>query len=678
MDNRKTKKNRFFKAFLIATTIPFFGGIGLAFGLYYYLTIDLPNLSTLQGYNPNIVTKVYSQDGQVIGEFYIERRTVVPISRMPKHLIYAFLAAEDARFFQHEGVDYWSILRAIYKNIAAGRIVQGGSTITQQVAKSFFLTPERSISRKIREVVLAHRIENNLSKEDILHLYHNQIYLGNGAYGVQSATETYFGKDVEELNLAEAALLAGLPKAPSRYSPYHHPDVAKARQTYVIERMLEERLITRKEGELALRHPLKFRPKEIRSLWVGPYFTEHIRRYIEERYGGDLLYRGGLQVYTTLNVELQKAANEAVKLGLREHDRRRGYRGPIKQLSKREEIDSFLEKGREDLSKRPLQKGRVYQGLVTGVNIRGRYIEVAIDSKTKGRITFEDIEWARLFNPTDNPDGGTRKEINQVIKKGDVIEVGIKEPPDGGNILPLTLEQDPLAQAALVAIDPATGLVKAMVGGGDFSKSQFNRVVQSRRQPGSAFKPIIYTAALDKGYTPASVIVDSPLVFEEALKGEDWRPRNFDEKFYGPTTFRFALTHSRNVVTIKILKDIGIDHVLEYARWFGIQSPLTRDLSLALGSSGVSLLELTSAFSVFANYGVRSEPIFTTKITDRSGNILEEDMPLNESLNESIRGRPTSQEVISPQTAYIMTTLLQGVIQEGTGRRAKALGRPAA
>jgi len=662
-DNNKKQRTGLVKALFIITSILSFGTTVFLLGGYYYLTKDLPDLNTLQGYNPNIITKVYSEDGQVVGEFYIERRIVVPLSRMPRHLINAFLAAEDARFFQHEGVDYRSILRALYRNITAGRIVQGGSTITQQVAKSFFLTPERSISRKLREAVLAYRIERNLSKEEILHLYLNQIYLGNGAYGVQAAAETYFGRDVEELNISEAALLAGLPKAPSRYSPYHHPDVARMRQAYVVERMMEEGFITREEAEKALDYRLNLKPKEMRSLWVGPYFTEHVRRYIEEKYGEDLLYRGGLQVYTTLDVELQKAANEAIRLGLQGHDRRRGYRGPIKHLA-REEVDRFLEEVEEELARTPLKTGRPYQAVVTAVNTRDGYIAVAI-GKRKGRIAFEDMEWARLYNPTNDPDGGRIREIGEVIKKGDVIEVSIKEVPQVGDTIPLVLEQTPLAQAALIAMEPSTGFIKALVGGGDFSKTQFNRAIQSKRQPGSAFKPIIYSAALDNGYTPSSVIIDSPLVFEEAPQGEDWRPRNFDERFYGPTTFRFALTHSRNVVTIKILKDIGVNYVIDYAKALGIQSPLTRDLSLALGSSGVSLLELVSAYSVFANYGTRVEPIFITRITDKDGVVLEENLA-------------TSQQVISPQTAYIMTTLLQGVIQEGTGKRAKALGRPAA
>lgn len=649
--------------------------------IYLYFASVLPQLNSLHEYNPNIITKIYSGDGQVIGEFYIERRIVVPFSKIPTRLIKAFLAAEDAQFYQHKGIDYWSVLRAFYRNITAGRIVQGGSTITQQVAKSFFLTPERNIGRKIKEALLAYRIEKSLSKDDILHLYLNQIYLGNGAYGVQAASEAYFGKDVENLSLAEAALLAGLPKAPSKYSPYHYPDVAKQRQEYVLRRMIEEGYITKDEEEKALRYTFKLKPKEIRSLWVGPYFTEHVRRYIDEKYGEDLLYRGGLQVYTTLNVELQEAANEAAAFGLKEHDKRRGYRGPVKRLAKKDEMDAFLTEAITALNGKPLEMEKLYEGLVTTVNTQEQYFEVKIGAH-KARLAFEDAAWAKLYNPTDDPDSGKIQDITRVIKIGDVVRVAVKSAPNlvpaglnqESEFISVTLEQEPLTQASLIALEPATGYVRAMIGGADFTKSQFNRAVQAKRQPGSAFKPIIYAAALDKGYTAASVIIDSPIIFEETAKGPEtgvdmateWKPRNFEEKFYGPTTFRQALTHSRNVVTVKILKDIGAGYAIEYAKKLGIQSPLANDLSLALGSSSLSLLELTSAYSTFANMGKRAEPIFITKITDKAGNILEE------------TPAPTLQDVLSPQTAFIMTNLLQGVIQEGTGQRAKALGRPAA
>jgi penicillin-binding protein 1A len=419
-------------------------------GIYYYLTKDLPSLNALYDYRPNLITKAYSHDGQVIGEFYIERRIVVSLSRMPRHLVDAFIAVEDANFFEHEGVDYLSIMRALYKNITAGRIVQGGSTITQQVARSFFLTPERRISRKIRETILAYRIEKNLSKEDILHLYMNQIYLGNGAYGVQAAAENYFGKNVEELSVAESALFAGLPKAPSRYSPYTNPELAKKRHEFVLTRMLEEGYITREQADEALNEPLGLKPKAIRSLWVGPYFTEHIRRYIEEKYGEDLLYKGGLHVYTTMDVELQKAANKAVDYGLRAHDKRRGYRGPVMTLTSKYDIESFREEGAKKLLERPLEVGKIYRAVITGLNWEDKSLTVGLGNY-QGFITRPDMAWARLYNPTHDPDGAVKVALESIFNIGDLVEVRVKAlPEDESDPIPLRLEQGPLAQGALL------------------------------------------------------------------------------------------------------------------------------------------------------------------------------------------------------------------------------------
>ncbi len=639
-------------------------------GFYFYFTRDLPSVSVLSEYKPNLITRVYSRDGEVIGEFYIERRIVVPLQRMPEHLVNAFIAAEDAKFFEHKGIDYLGILRALYKNLKSGRIVQGGSTITQQVARSFFLSPEKTLSRKIREAILAHRIESRLTKEEILYLYLNQIYLGNGAYGVQAASEIYFGKDVSELTIAEAALLAGLPKAPSRYSPYTNPSLARMRQEFVIKRMLEEGFINRKQAEEALREKLILKPRRPRNLWVGPYFTEYVRRYVEEKYGDSMLYKGGLNIYTTLDVRLQKIANRAVDYGRRAYDKRRGFRGAEKVLLTREEIAPFLKKVEERIKKYPIEPGRIYKALVLGVDRKSRSVIVAIGTSHRGIIRYQDLKWARLYNPTNDPDGGELvTNPLHLFHPGDVIEVRIKALPEEDYMLiPCTLEQEPLIEAALLVMDPQTGYVLAMVGGSDFSKTQFNRAIQSRRQPGSAFKPIIYAAALDRGFTPATVVVDSPLVFEEVKeegKGLDWKPRNFEERFHGPTTIREALAKSRNVVTVKVLKSIGVDYVVSYARRLGIESALSRDLSIALGSSGVSLLELVRAYSTFANLGKRPEPLFITRIEDRYGNVLEEHAP-------------HAEDAISPQTAYIITNLLQGVVERGTGWRARALKRPVA
>ncbi|MBI5233150.1 MAG: PBP1A family penicillin-binding protein [Deltaproteobacteria bacterium] len=627
-----------------------------------HIARGLPSVQSLVDYHPNLATRIYASDGSPIAEFFTERRIVVPLGKIPDHVIKAFLAAEDARFFEHKGLDYTGILRAFVKNMLAGKVVQGGSTITQQVVKGFFLSSEKTLDRKLREAILAFRIEKNLSKDEILHLYLNQIYLGNGAYGLEAAAQSYFGKDVEELDLSEGSLLAGLPKAPSRYSPYNNIQAAKERQRFVLDQMIEEKMITKEDADKTFNKPFKLKPRRAETLWSGPYFTEHVRRHIEEKYGEDLLYKGGLHVYTTMDIEMQRAANEAIGYGLEAHDRRRGFRGPLYTLKSKDEQESFKEETDKELKKRPLEPGLKFKAMVVSLNAKEKTATVSIGSK-KGVIPALDLNWARLYNPADTPEGGRLAELNDIFHAGDVIEVSVVSVNPRGYVL-LGLAQEPKAQAAFIAMEPETGFVRAMVGGADFSKSSFNRAIQAKRQPGSAFKPIIYAAAIDKGYTPATIVMDSPIVFEGAMD-EDWKPKNFEEKFHGPTTIREALTKSRNVVTIKVLKDIGIDSAISSARKLGITSPIERNLSLALGSSSVSLLELTRAFAVFANRGQRTEPIFITRITDSKGAILEENL---------VR----SEKVLSPETAYIMTSLMEGVVQRGTAWRAKAIGRPSA
>jgi penicillin-binding protein 1A len=560
----KTVKSNFFekavKFFITAMMISITALMVFGVTSYFYFTHDLPSIGSMKDYKPPIVTKIFSEEGEIIGEFFNEKREVVSLDRVPNYLIQAFIAGEDARFFQHKGLDYLAILRALYRNIFSGEIVQGGSTITQQVVKSLLLSPEKSFTRKIREAILAYKIEKYLTKEEILFLYLNQIYLGHGAYGVASAAENYFGKNIEELNITEAALLAGLPQAPSKNSPYQHPQQAKKRQVYILNRMAEEGFISPSEAIKAAQTPYIIRSKEKPSIEKAPHFVEYIRRYIEEKYGKDTLYKNGLQVFTTIDLYFQRMAQEGMESGL-------------KEIEKREKYPSA------------------------------------------------DI--------------------------------------------PLTPE------GALVCFDLENGFVKAMVGGRDFKKSQFNRATQARRQTGSAFKPIVYASALDKGFTPASIIVDSPIVFEWGDK--KWKPKNFEGKFSGPITLRNALTHSVNVVTVKIAQEVGTDYIRDYAKKLGISSPLYNNLSMALGSSSISLYELTKAYGVFANQGKVFKPIFIKKILDRDGNLLEENFPLFYSQESSEEEQP-----LTPQTAFLMTYLLKGVVQHGTGWRARSLGRPVA
>jgi len=632
-------------------------------GTYFYFTKDLPEITSLKEYRPPIITTVYSDDNRRIAEFFKEKRIVIPLSKMPKMLIDAFVAAEDARFFEHKGIDLFGVFRALLKNIEAGTIIQGGSTITQQVAKSFFLSPERSYGRKIREAFLAYRIDGAFTKEEILFLYLNQIYLGHGAYGVEGAAENYFGKTAQEMNLAECALLAGLPQAPSRYSPFVHPEQARQRQVYALNRMVEEGYITNLQATEAVTHKLDIKPRRNWYIEEAPYYTEHIRRYVEKKYGSDVLYNHGLQVYSAVNLEMQMAAREAVNMGLAELDKRQGYRGPIRHLAS-EEIETVSEQIQKTVDAQPLEPDRLVQGIVVGINDEEAMATIRMGNEL-GYLPLDNMRWARKPDPEVAYSANQVQKIRDVLKVADLILVGLQGKNKEVGLWDLRLEQLPEAEAALLCMETETGYVKAMIGGRDFRVSQFNRAIQSKRQPGSAFKPIIYAAALDKGYTAATVIIDSPIVFQDTERDTTWKPRNYGEKFYGPTLLRTALAHSRNVVTIKILRDIGINYVIDYAKRLGIESNINRDLSIALGSSGISLLELVQAHAVFANQGYRNTPYFLTKIVDRDGNVLEQN-------------NPESEKVIDKTTAYIITNLLEGVIQHGTGWRAKALGRPAA
>ena len=594
---------------IMAIFLMFIGMIAMV-GVYIYLSDDLPKITSLTDYHPSIITTVYSDDNRKIAEFYKERRIVVPLSDIPLQLQQAFVAAEDARFYKHQGIDFLSIVRAFIKNLQAGTIVQGGSTITQQVTKSFLLTPERSYERKIKEAILAYRIDKAFSKEEILYLYLNQIYLGHGAYGVEAAAENYFGKSVSELNLAECAILAGLPQAPSRYSPFRHPELAKQRQIYVLNRMLAEGFINNTEVTEAIDVKMDIKPRRNWYIEEVPIYTEHIRRYVESKYGADALYTQGLKIYAAVNIEMQKAARKQIEKGLRELDRREGYRGPESHISI-EEIEHFSDQLQATYQDTPLVEGASTKGVVIDVDDKAGQATIRMGD-ARGTISLDDIRWARKPNVNLAYYQTSVKKVSSVLETGDLVLV-ILNKKNKNDFWELSLDQNPETESALVCIEAETGLVKVMVGGRNFTESQFNRAIQSRRQPGSAFKPIIYAAALDHGYTAASEIIDSPIVFEDQVNDFTWKPKNYGKKFYGPTLLREALAKSRNVVTIKILQDIGINTCIDYARKLGITSELTKDLSLALGSSGVSLLELVNAYAVFANQGYLVEPAFITK-----------------------------------------------------------------
>lgn len=632
-------------------------------GYIFYLLAKLPRVDSLTDYKPPIVSQVYGDDGTLVGEFYLERRIVVPLNKMPRKLIQAFVAAEDANFYSHKGIDYFGIVRAAVKNLLSGRKKEGASTITQQVTKSMLLTPEKSYARKIKEAILAKRMEERLSKDEILYLYLNQIYLGGGAYGVQAAAETYFGKNVEQLNLAEVAILAGLPKAPNTYSPIKHFDRAKERQAYVLDRMVKEAFITPAEAEHARKTPITIQTMKKVNSEQSAYYLEHLRIQLEERYGEDQLYKGGLKIYTTMNANMQKAAYESLRNGLKTVDKRQGFRGAQKYL-KESEVEAFCEKIEDGIDVEALKTGNTYTGVVVGFNPEKGEALVRVGERT-GILNRKNMAWAGklgMINKYGKPDKGNRS-----LTLGSVIEVSVVAPEnvkDKGGAL-FALDQTPDVQAALVAIDPRNGGVKAMVGGYDFRKSQFNRVIQAKRNAGSAFKPIIYAAALDKGMTPATVIDDSEVEYPDGT-GKMWRPKNYDGTFRGPVTMREALTHSINIVSVKILDQIGVSYAAEYAQKLGFTTQIPANLALALGAVSVSPFELTSAYTVFANKGQLLPKVFITRVTDSSGNILQETRPAS------------PVPVISTETSYLITNLMQSVVTSGTGHRASVLGRPVA
>jgi len=657
-------------------------GVALLIGAYFYVSTTLPEVETLAtSYHPPLITRIHADDGAIIAEYSHERRILVPFEKIPKPLVQAFVAAEDASFFKHQGIDFVSIIRAALKNMKAGGIAQGGSTITQQVAKKLLLTSERTFTRKFKEAILAWRMEKVLTKQEILYLYLNQIYLGHRAYGVEAAAENYFDKNVEELTLAESAILAGLPQAPSRYSPYRHYKRAMKRQKYVLERMVKEGFISANESAQAAAETVEIKPRLNNLLEVTAYFNEQVRRYLEKRFGEEVLYTGGLQVETSINLKMQQFARQAVQENLRAHDKRRGYRSITKVLDQNA-IDQFLTAQTEKFREEPLGIGSYTQAIVVGRE--KDQLLCKLGAKT-GTISIKESKWAapiEFVTPVEEANvsenaRGARFQFGALI---DVKIVDLKS-----DSLKLSLEQQPLAQGALVAIDPFSGQIKAMVGGFDFKKSQYNRAIQAKRLPGSAIKPIIYAAALDRGYTPASIINDTPLIYRyhkaDTGKLVEWKPKNYEEKFYGPTSFRHALAHSRNVVTIRILEDIGVNYAANYATKLGIETPLQRDLSMALGSTAVTPLEMLTAYTVFANGGVLVPPTYITRIRDRNGRILESIDPADFATGmapDQYLIRKPPHRVISPETAYLITNILESVVREGTGWRARAINRPSA
>lgn len=654
----------------------------LVIGYIEYIFKGLPVITTLVEYKPKLTTRIYSSDGVIIGELYEERR-YPPEKDLPDYVKKAFVGAEDANFYKHHGVSITGILRALVKNLLAGEVVQGGSTITQQVTRSIILSPERTFTRKIREIILSYRLEKFLSKDEILTLYLNQIYLGNNSYGIEAASETYFQKPAKELTLAEASFLAGMPKAPSRYNPFVNPEQLKERQKYVLSRMVEEGFITQEEAERAYKEPVTFKRYK-NPQKVIQYFIDAVKAFLLREVNDEILSTGGLKIYTTLNSRFQNYAVEALTKGLKELDKRQGFRGPLKHLQENE-INDFVKSLESELvtnvdavtisltsDGRPaysplkvneFKKGNIYTAVVTKVDSKNKFVEV-ITGGGKGKISFKDIEWAH--EPDPEVDGTWIKLTDPAtqFKPGDVIKVRLLESTKDGFLF--SLEQEPLSESAILALEGCK--VRAMSGGYDYTRSQFNRALQAKRQPGSAIKPILYASAIAKGYTPSSVLLDAPITFEES---SDWKPHNYEETFSGPIIFRNALIVSKNNPTVRLLWDIGIDYFVEYMKKLGIEEPKEKNLTLALGSLSVSLKDLVRAYNVFARGGVLCpDIIIVERVEDWKGRLI-----YDYTLDERFSDYP---QVISPQEAYIITHLMEDVVEEGTGWRAKALNRPSA
>ncbi len=710
--------------------------------VFYALILrDLPEINTLRDYRPNLITRVRGVDGSEIASFAKERRIVVSIEDIPDHVVQAFIAAEDSSFYDHEGLDYTGILRAAFTNLRAGRVRQGGSTITQQVAKTFLLSSDRNYVRKLKDMVLAMRIEQALNKNEILYLYLNQIYLGSGAYGIEAAAQTYFARSARELTLAESALIAGLVPAPSKYTPRNSTENAFKRQRFVLRRLEEEGFISPSERALAVTQRLEFHhPERVETTIASAYFVEEVRRYLVQRYGSDTLLTGGLEVKTTLDPGRQRDAYYAVRKGLRAHDRRTGYRGPIRNVPRYEWTEVLAQLG-EESEQRPRTSSDLWRALVMQVDDEANEVRLAVGPRRETVLALEDLKWARV--PDTSLDGIVPrvKRVSQALHVGDLVwlekvgerpaEVDATPVPvdpadellsdffDGVQVaepepIPIfELYQEPKAEGSLVSIDLETKYLLTMIGGYDFERSQFNRALQSRRQPGSAFKAVIYAAALEQGYTPATIVYDTPIVYVDENSGFQWKPENYSDKFYGPIPLRQALAKSRNIATIKILRDIGLGPVHEMAARLGIRSPLEANLGLALGNSEVTLGELVRAYTAFATGGRRIDPIFIVEIRDRDGVLLEENVPLLASLEEAeeegefemedeapfeeqdelervmseIREVVLQEEQLAPLpagysldpvTAYLMTDMLRAVVEEGTGFRVRALKRPVA
>ena len=666
---------KLFKFGLTLAIIGAFAGAAALAAAYYYLEPDLPDIDNLRDVRLQVPLKVLSQDGMLIGEFGEKRRNPLGFDQIPERMVQAFLSAEDANFFHHPGVDYRGLLRAGLQLALTGKKKQGGSTITMQVARNFYLSRKKTYTRKLSEIFLALRIEKELSKQEILELYLNKIYLGHRSYGVGAAARVYYGKQVDELDLAQTAMIAGLPKAPSSFNPLANPPRALERRNYVLDRMLELNFISKAEHAAASAQPItasRYAPDiEVEA----PYVAEMVRAEIVERFDQDA-YIGGYTVYTTLGSAEQTAANDAVRSALDAYSERHGYHGPEKRLEPLPEDPATLDAVLADRA----SVGRLRPAIVTAVEQKSATIYLG--DGIADSIEWDQMKWARAFVNTDRL-GPSPKKAADILQPGDLIRVkAVEIEVEKKKQMAWRLAQVPRAAGALVALDPDNGAIRALVGGYDFYHSKFNRVTQAKRQPGSGFKPFIYSAALENGFTPASLINDAPVVFEDPSLEGAWRPENYSGKFFGPTRLRYALTKSRNLVSIRLLRSMGVEAALQHAAKFGFDpDELPHNLSLALGSADVTPLQMATGYAVLANGGYRVEPFFIERIEqDGAGLVFEAEprtvcMDCEQTANSTETDSAHAPRVIDARNCYLMYSMMQDVIRQGTATKARELGR---
>jgi penicillin-binding protein 1A len=680
---------RFFGFLFALGTVLFLVGVGAAAGLLWHFSKDLPDYSQLQNYEPPVMTRVHAADGKLVAEYATQRRLYIPIQAVPKMVINAFLAAEDKNFYDHSGLDFAGIMRAgvVYvQNLGRNRRPQGASTITQQVAKNFLLSNEVSLQRKIKEALLALKIERTYSKEKILELYLNEIYLGLGAYGIAAASLLYFDKSVHDLTVAEAAYLAALPKAPNNYHPFRRRDEAVARRNYVIDRMVEDGYLKVADAEAAKKASLNVTTRPTGAhIFAAEYFAEEVRRWIYDKYGEKTLYEGGLSVRTTLDPKLQVVARKALVDGLVRFDEAQGWRGPVTKLVPAGDWGPKLAEVKALSDIAPWRLAVVLETADQSARIGlypAREPSGALSKERPvGTITLDGVKWAKAASgPTK---GKVPAKVSQVLEVGDVIYV---EPvaKDSGQY---RLRQVPEVSGAIVAMDPWTGRVLAMVGGFSYDQSQFNRATQAMRQPGSSFKPLVYATALDNGYTPSTVVMDAPVEIDQGPGLPPWRPENYSAgKYNGPSTLRYGIEQSRNTMTVRLAQDVGMPLIAEYAKRMGVYDNLPNYLSYSLGAGETTVLKMVTAYSMFDNGGKRIIPTFIDRIQDRYGRTVykhdQRDCPGCNVGRWQNQNEPTlidkREQVLDPMTAYQITAMMEGVVQRGTGTAVREVGKPIA